>query len=140
MANIPLLYDVNSKRTKMKFLLKTFRNGLGAIIAFVSWLVPVSKVQRSDEEQKIIDAQTANIELYQFFGCPFCIKSRRAIRRLKLKIIVRNAQNGKGVFRTELLRETGKIQVPCLKITENSKVEWMFETSEIITYLDRRFG
>ncbi|MDC9715333.1 MAG: glutaredoxin domain-containing protein [Gammaproteobacteria bacterium] len=124
----------------MKLLLKAFRNGLGAIIALISWLIPVSKVKRSIEQQQKVDEQTANIELYQFFGCPFCIKTRRAIRRLNLKIITRDAQNRKGVFRAELLKETGKVQVPCLKITTDDKVEWMLETSEIITYLEKRFG
>lgn len=124
----------------LKALLKGFRNGLGAIIAFVSWLIPVNKLKRSSEQQKLVDAQTANIELYQFFGCPFCIKLRRAIRRLNLKIIVRDAQDRKGVFRAELLRETGKIQVPCLKITDNGKAQWMLETAEIIAYLEKRFG
>ncbi|WXU00261.1 MAG: hypothetical protein Ctma_0973 [Catillopecten margaritatus gill symbiont] len=124
----------------MKLLLKGFRNGLGAIIAFVSWLIPVSKVKRSPEAQKEVDAQTENIELYQFFGCPFCIKTRRTIRRLNLNIITRDAQNRKGIFRAELLKETGKTQVPCLKITENGKTEWMPETAEIITYLEKRFG
>ncbi len=124
----------------MKLLLKAFRNGLGAIIAFVSWIIPVNKVKRTVEQQKEVDAQTENIELYQFFGCPFCIKTRRVIRHLNLNIIARDAQNRQGVFRAELLKETGKTQVPCLKITENGKVEWMSETVKIIEYLEKRFG
>ncbi|SMN00316.1 Glutaredoxin [uncultured Candidatus Thioglobus sp.] len=124
----------------MKLLLKGFRNGLGAIIALISWLIPVNKVKRSDAEQQKVDTETANIELYQFFGCPFCIKTRRAIRRLNLKIITRDAQDRNGIFRAELLKETGKTQVPCLKITQDDKVEWMLETSEVIAYLDKRFG
>ena len=123
----------------MKLLLKGFRNGLGAIIAFISWLIPVSKVKRSESEQKEVDQQIANIELYQFFGCPFCIKTRRVIRRLNLKIVTRDAQNRQGAYRAELLKETGKTQVPCLKITNGDKVEWMLETSQIIAYLEKRF-
>ena len=124
----------------MKLLLKGFRNGLGAIIAFISWLIPVKKVKRSAEQQKEVDMQTANIELYQFFGCPFCIKTRRAIRRLNLNIITRDAQNRQGVFRAELLKATGKVQVPCLKITNDEKVEWMLETADIIVYLEKNFS
>ena len=124
----------------MKLLLKGFRNGLGAIIAFISWLIPVSKVKRGESEQQEVDEQTANIELYQFFGCPFCIKSRRVIRRLNLNIVTRDAQNRQGVYRAELLKETGKTQVPCLKITKGDKVEWMLETSQIIAYFEKRFG
>ncbi|KAA0445363.1 MAG: glutaredoxin [Candidatus Thioglobus sp.] len=124
----------------MKLLLKAFRNGLGAIIAFVSWIIPVNKIKRSAKEQKKVDAQTVNIEMYQFFGCPFCIKARRAIRRLDLKIITQDAQNRQGAARAELIKANGKPQVPCLKIIENGKVEWMLETAEIIAYLEKRFG
>lgn len=124
----------------MKLLLKGFRNGLGAIIAFVSWLIPVKKVKRSEAQQQEVDHQTANIELYQFFGCPFCINTRRTIRRLNLKITTRDAQNRQGVYRAELLKATGKTQVPCLKITNGDKVEWMLETTEIIAYLEQQFN
>ncbi len=124
----------------MKLLLKGFRNGLGAIIAFISWLIPVSKVKRSEAEQQAVDKQTADVELYQFFGCPFCIKARRAIRRLNLNIVTRDAQNRQGVHRAELLKATGKVQVPCLKITNGDKAEWMLETADIIAYLEKRFN
>lgn len=123
----------------MKLLLRGFRNGLGAIIALISWLIPVRKIKSSKAGQKEVNKKTANIELYQFFGCPFCIKTRRAIRRLNLKIVTRDAQSRQGIYRAELLRETGKIQVPCLKITNGNKVEWMFETSQIIAYLEKRY-
>lgn len=123
----------------MKLLLKIFRNGLGAIIAFFSWIIPVRKVKRNNNEQYAVDEQTKNIELYQFFGCPFCIKTRRSIRRLNLKIVIRNAQTS-GIYRDELLKDAGKVQVPCLKITENSKVIWMYESNDIIGYLEKTFG
>ncbi|CAC9442956.1 Glutaredoxin [uncultured Gammaproteobacteria bacterium] len=124
----------------MKLLLKGFRNGLGAIIALISWLIPVRKVKRGESKQQEVDQQTANIELYQFFGCPFCIKTRRVIRRLNLKIVTRDAQNRQGAYRAELLKATGKTQVPCLKITNGDQVEWMLETSQIIAYLEKNFG
>ena len=123
----------------MKIFLKIFRNGLGALIALISWLIPTNKVKRSLEDQKAVDSQTQNIELYQFFACPFCIRTRRTIRKLNIKIVTRNAQS-EGVYRSELLSEGGKIQVPCLKITENDKITWMYETAEIATYLEKRFG
>ena len=124
----------------MKLLLKGLRNGLGAIIAFISWLMPVSKIKRTSTQQKKTDEQTANIELYQFFGCPFCIKTRRMIKRLNLNIVTRNAQTIGSEFRDEMQRETGKVQVPCLKITNGDEVQWMFESNDISTYLNKHFG
>ncbi len=122
----------------MKLLLNFFRNGLGAIIAFFSWIILIGKVKRDSDAQQKVDAQTQDIELYQFFGCPFCIRTRRTIRKLNLKIVTRNARTP-GVYRDELLLEAGKIQVPCLKITENEKVTWLFESRDIVSYLEKRF-
>ena len=61
----------------MKLLLKAFRNGLGSLIALVSRLIPVKKVKRDAQAQALADEKAKNIELYQFFACPFCIMSRR---------------------------------------------------------------
>ena len=124
----------------MKLLLKGFRNGLGGIIAFISWLIPAGKVKRSNAEQQTVDKQTANIELYQFFACPFCIKTRRTIRSLSLNIATRDAQAQNSPYRAEMLKETGKVQVPCLKITSGDEVEWMFESADIAKYLEKQFS
>ncbi|QKQ24333.1 glutathione S-transferase N-terminal domain-containing protein [Candidatus Ruthia endofausta] len=124
----------------MKFLLKGLRNGLGAIIAFISWLIPVSKIKRTSEQQQKADKKTVSIELYQFFACPFCIKIRRVIRRLNLNIVTRNTQTIGSEFRDEMQQETGKVQVPCLKITNGNEVQWMFESDEISAYLNKHFG
>lgn len=123
----------------MKLLLKFFRNALGAMIAFFSWIIPSSQIKRSIHTQQKVDEQSKNTELYQFFGCPFCIKTRRAIRRLNLNIVIRNAQCS-GIYRNELAQGIGKVQVPCLKITDGDKVEWMLESSDIVAYLEKRFG
>lgn len=122
----------------MKIILNIFRNALGGLIAFIIFLIPVKKIKRSVGQQQKVDNECRNLELYQFFACPFCIKTRRAIRRLNLKIVTRSAQ-GKNIYREELLKEVGKVQVPCLKINENDKSIWILESSEIISYLEKRF-
>ena len=124
----------------MKLLLKAFRNGLGSLIALVSRLIPVKKVKRDAQAQALADEKAANIELYQFFACPFCIMSRRVIRGLNIKIVTRDAQTRGGQYREELLKEAGKVQVPCLKITENGQVSWMYESAAIKAYLEKEFG
>ncbi len=124
----------------MKLLLKTFRNGLGALIALISRLIPVKKIKRNSQAQEAANTKAKNIELYQFFACPFCIMSRRVIRGLNIKIITRDAQTQGGVYREEMMKETGKVQVPCLKITDGNKVSWMFESADIKAYLEQEFG
>ncbi|HAI96784.1 MAG TPA: glutaredoxin, partial [Methylococcaceae bacterium] len=34
----------------------------------------------------------------------------------------------------------GKLKVPCLRIEEDGKVSWMYESSDIINYLEDRFA
>ena len=87
-----------------------------------------------------LDAATANMILYQFNLCPFCVKTRRKVRRLGLNIETRDARNDPK-WNTELVNEGGKYQVPCLRIVqENGEVQWMYESSEISDYLEQRFA
>lgn len=122
----------------MKLLLKAFREGLGRIIVFVDWVFSPKRLKRTQEAQADVDKQAESLKLYQFYACPFCIKTRRAIKRLNLPIETRNAQAGQ--FRAELLAGGGEIKVPCLRIKEGDEIIWMYESSDIIAYLDKRFG
>jgi glutaredoxin len=123
----------------MSFILKLVRNVLGYIIATVDWLTRGKKQQRSSEQQAFVEAQTSNMALYQFFACPFCIKTRRAMHKMNLPIETRNATAG-SVYRQELEQQGGKIQVPCLRIQTVKGDEWLYDSSEIIAYLQQRFA
>ena len=72
-------------------LLKALRNGLGYTIAGIDKLTRPKPIQRSPEEQKKVDEAVSHLSLYQFYGCPFCIKTRRAIARLNLPMTYRDA-------------------------------------------------
>ncbi len=122
----------------MTFLIKLFRNGLGLFIVLIDKLTRWSKVKRSPEMQSKVEAQLANMSLYQFYACPFCIKTRRAIHRLNLPIVTRDASAG-SQFRSELELGAGAVKVPCLRIEKDGKSQWMYESSEIISYLEQRF-
>jgi len=112
---------------------------LGKIILFLDWLTSPKKPAHSPEKQAELDAQTANMAVYQYFACPFCIKTRRAIRRLGLNIELRDAKNDPQ-YRLELEQQGGKQQVPCLRLEEAEGITWMYESSDIIGYLNQRFG
>lgn len=113
---------------------------LGKIILLVDWLTRPKPLQRTADDQAAVDQQTEQLKLYEFRACPFCVKTRRAIRRLGLNIETRDAKNDPQ-WRNELLAEGGKLQVPCLRVTdETGTVDWMYESSDIIDYLNKRFG
>ena len=70
----------------MRFFLRLLREGSGRILILIDWLFKPSVVTRSDEEQVKVDLETKTLKLYQFYACPFCVKTRRAIKRLNLKV------------------------------------------------------
>lgn len=95
---------------------------------------------RVEKEQNVVDQQTQSLKLYQYLACPFCVKTRRVIRKLGLNIEALDALRD-DTHRNELIQHGGQAQVPCLKIThENGSVEWMYESREIIDYLESRFA
>ncbi len=122
----------------MRFFLRLLREGSGRILILIDWLFKPSVVKRSDEEQVKVDLETKTLKLYQFYACPFCVKTRRAIKRLNLKVETRNAQAA-GEFRKELELSGGKIKVPCLKVEVAGEASWIYESNDIIKYLDEHF-
>lgn len=120
-------------------ILKLLREGLGRLIVLADIATRPKPVQRTPECQKAVDDAVAGLSLYQFFACPFCIKTRRAIHRLNLPIELRNAQQP-GEHRTALETSGGKVQVPCLRRDEDGETHWLYESSAIIAYLESRFG
>jgi glutaredoxin len=124
----------------MGFIFKPVRWILGQIIIFIDWATRPKPVQRSAEAQAEVDKQTANMALYHFQMCPFCVKTRRQIHRLGLNIENRDARNDPN-WNQELINEGGKYQVPCLKITrQDGSVEWMYESTDINQYLGEKFS
>jgi glutaredoxin len=122
----------------MSLIISLMRNLLGAIIVFFDLITRGTKLKRSPEAQQKVEAETQKLSLYQFFACPFCIKTRRRMYKLNLPIEKRSASKG-SPYREELLQGGGKIQTPCLRIEKEGKVEWLYESSEIISYLEERF-
>ena len=122
----------------MRFFLRLLREGSGRVVILIDWLFKPSVVKRNDEEQAKVDQATKILKLYQFYACPFCVKTRRAIKRLNLKVETRDAQTA-GKFRKELEISGGKIKVPCLKLEGAGEATWIYESSDIIKYLDERF-
>ena len=122
----------------MKWIIKGVREGLGRLIILIDLIFSPRKQQRTESDQEKINEEVKSIKLYQFYACPFCIKTRRAIKRLNLPIETRNAQSGQ--YRAELLAGGGEVKVPCLKIESNEGVQWMYESADIIQYLEKRFS
>jgi glutaredoxin len=113
---------------------------LGKLILFFNWVFSPRGTQRDPEIQAGIDAQTASLKLYQYEACPFCVKVRRAMKRNTLTIETRDVKRSASA-REELLAGGGNLKVPCLRIeNERGQAEWLYESSDIVRYLEDRFA
>jgi len=121
-------------RLLVRLFFKTIRIIVGPIMLFVDWLTTPRGVLRDAAEQQAVNDATRQLTLYQFKTCPFCMKVRRAGKRLSLNIVKRDAQHN-AEARQELQ------QVPCLKIVAaDGSVSWMQDSGAIIQYLQGRFA
>ena len=123
----------------MKLLIKLIRNLLGGLIAVLDVLTRGRKKKRTPEAQQAVNEATQQLALYQLFACPFCIKTRRAMYKLNLPIEKRSVSQG-SPYREELAQGGGRVKVPCLRIEQGGNVEWMYESNDIIRYLEQRFA
>ena len=123
-----------------RLFFRTLRAILGPFLLLGDWLTRPKGVVRPAAEQQAVDARTRNLALYHFPTCPFCLKTRRVIRRLSLDIELRNAHSD-AAHRAALIAGGGKPQVPCLQITDTAgQRTWLYDSNAIIAYLNREFG
>ena len=118
-------------------LLKAVRNGLGLIIVFVDWITRSKGIQRSEADQLKVQSTMQGVSLYQFFACPFCTKVRRAAHQLGVTVEARDI-NKNPEYRQQLEAGGGRVKVPCLRIENHGDVQWLYESNEIIQYLENK--
>ncbi|OBS09265.1 glutaredoxin family protein [Acidihalobacter prosperus] len=127
-------------RPLIRLFFRTVRLVATPIMIAADRMTTPKGIERPAEEQAKVDAETRALRLYHFQSCPFCIKTRRAMKRLSLDIALRDAQHDPA-SRAELQAGGGEVKVPCLRIEEgDGSVRWMYESTDIIAYLDRRFA
>ena len=127
-------------RTMIRMFFRTLRLVLNPFMLLWAKLAMPKGMVRTDAAQQKIDMECAKLALYHFKTCPFCIKVRHEMARLSLQIELRDAQHDPE-RRAELLQGGGKVQTPCLRIADGQgKDLWMYESDDIIKYLQQRFA
>ncbi|MDD2700894.1 MAG: glutathione S-transferase N-terminal domain-containing protein [Sideroxydans sp.] len=127
-------------RTLIRMFFRTLRLVLMPFMLLWAKLAMPKGMVRSAEAQQQVDSECAKLALYHFQTCPFCIKVRHEMGRLSLPITLRDAQHD-AEHKEALLQGGGKVQTPCLRITgDDGQVQWMYESGDIIRYLQQRFG
>jgi glutaredoxin len=123
----------------MKLFFRILRLILMPLMLLWAKLATPKGIQRTPEAQAKINRACQQLTLYHFTSCPFCIKVRHEMARLSLPIALRDAQHDTK-HRDDLKLGGGKIQTPCLQITGDSgKVEWLYESGDIIRYFQQHF-
>ncbi len=107
------------------------------IVTMSDKLRPVTAIEITQEQQKAINNVTDDLILYHYPACPFCVKVDRKMRALNMTMDKRDPRIEP--FKSELMTGGGEQQVPCLKIGKGDKALWMYESSEIIMYLEDKF-
>lgn len=84
-------------------------------------------------------SQSQILSLYYHDGCPFCHMTLKALDQVnqdgELDIELRHIRR-QPQYRTELIKQGGKPQVPCLRIElSEGKATWLYESRDIIDYL-----
>ena len=124
----------------IRLFFRTLRLVLTPFVLLGYWLARPKGIVRPAAEQAAVDVRTRPLALYHFPTCPFCLKTRRTIQRLSLRIELRDAQHDE-THRAALTAGGGKPQVPCLLITAaDGKQTWLYESDAINAYLNREFA
>lgn len=123
----------------MSFVITAIRTSLGRIIQFADWATRPSKMKRSPEQQASVQTEVQQLALFQHNLCPFCIKVRRAMHQLNVPVPLKDIKK-EDAYREQLQNGGGRVKVPCLRIEENGSTRWMYESNDIIAYLQKRFA
>lgn len=131
------VHKIVNQVNKFHMIIKLVRNALGAVIVLLDRISRPRAVQRSPADQDRVQSAMDGLSLYQLRACPFCVKTRRAIHALGVDIEMRDI-NKDSQYREQLQQGGGQIKVPCLRIEDSNNVRWMYESDDIIAYLNQR--
>ena len=114
--------------------LRALRVGLGNLIVFADWVSRPRPAKLTDNQKAHIQKSLSGLSLYQLHACPFCVKTRRAMHKLNIQLDIHDIRK-QPEHREALESGGGRVKVPCLRIEEQGQVKWMYESNDIIDYL-----
>lgn len=82
-----------------------------------------------------LENSCSGLTLYHFECCPFCLKVRHYLEQRRLPIALRDIRKN-SLYYGELMAGGGRKQVPCLHIASQGQDIWLYESDDIITWLD----
>ncbi len=95
-------------------------------------------VKRTVSEQLRADRMANTLTLYDLNSCPYSAKVRRHLKHLNIAIMVKNLKRCH-IYQNELIAGGGRAQVPCLRIETAQGSRWLYESEDIVRYLNKKF-
>ncbi len=95
-------------------------------------------IKRNTADQKRVDRIANELTLYTLSSCPYSAKVHRHLKQLSISIGVKNLKRC-NAYQKELLAGGGRAQVPCLRIETAKESRWLYESQDILNYLDIKF-
>jgi len=138
-ANFQLVFCNSDARIAPKFItviaviMSWFQNILASCTAFLA-----PKVERTAAQQQKVDRLANSLTLYTLNSCPYSAKVTRHLNQLNVNVTVKNLKRCH-IYQKELLAGGGRAQVPCLRIESSQGCKWMYESDDILQYLDKKF-
>ena len=74
-------------------------------------------------------------QLYMYQGCPFCARVQYFLQDRGIDMPLRDILADRNAY-LELVEGGGRQTVPCLRIEAEDGVRWMYESLDIMRYLD----
>lgn len=84
----------------------------------------------------------ADLTLYHFQSCPYCMFVRSEVEQLGLVLAMKDTRLDKSAY-AELLQGGGSRTVPCLRIkgdNPDGSDRWMYESRDIVRFLHEQFA
>lgn len=119
--------------------MKVVRWVLGQLILLLNFIFTPRSKKRAPEQQAQAEAQLQGLALYQYKACPFCVKVRRALKRQGVSVPLMDAK-ADAAAREALMQGGGKLKVPCLHIQDEAGERWLYESNDIIAFIDQRLA
>ncbi|OUR70356.1 hypothetical protein A9Q73_00215 [Bermanella sp. 47_1433_sub80_T6] len=95
-------------------------------------------VKRSASDQHRAERLANCLTLYDLNTCPYSAKVRRHLKHLNVAITVKNLKRCH-IYQNELIGGGGRAQVPCLRIETSKGTRWLYESEDIVMYLNKKF-
>ena len=109
------------------------------VLNVVDRTLPVKPVQRSDEEQLLLNRESRRMHLYVSHQCPASIEVRRHCQRIGLNVVEKDVGRV-NCYRNELVNGGGHSMVPCLMVDDHNGRRWVYSPDKIYSFLEHRLG